>query len=233
MAKPTAIPTLSPFSNELDQEKQVIQQPVQPPTLPPEFGILAGGSSIGLGITFAIWLLWDRIVKPWSNPKIARMMHSYTSLEAIKNIVQVVRSESNAQRAVLLELNTRNGLMFNVAQEVDSGYATIELSPNDSQLSCVKKILERFRNDEKFISKKVDEITVDSYKGFLQSHGVFSVIYCKVGMRDDINWILALHYFEGKDNFFVDACERFETQIIKRSNELFFQLMQQSPVKMR
>jgi hypothetical protein len=236
MTKPTrepkTLPTISPFNNELNQERTTIQPPALLPELPPDISVLLGGSSVLIASIWGIgYLLWDRVFKPRGDRLYAKLMHPYNNLETVRNNVQIIRSETNAQRAVLMELNSRSGLMFDVAQEMDSGISKIFFTSQDNQPSCIKKILERF-HDEKFISREVDKVELDSYKGFLRSHGVNFVIYYKIGGYNDINWMLALHYRYTNHADFLNACD-MRAQIGARCDELYYQLMQRSPVKVR
>lgn len=185
------------------------------------------GSLLALGA----WLVYDRGIKPRLYSWISTLKRPYADIEAIANQLQTIRGETGADRAVLMELNSKRGTMIGLAQETaNRGIAKIEFSARDNQGECVKKILQRF-NENPFVSRETEKITnAPEYQGFLNDYNTSYVIYYKIGEKESTSWVLALHFPEF-------AYANYETSLSLKSrieqicSVIFYRVLQRSPVE--
>lgn len=210
------------------------QQPVQQQ---PSWDIpvpLSWGAALSLAGTFGAFLAWftyDRYIKPRQYSWLSKLKRPYADIEAIANQLQTIRGETGADRAVLMELNSKRGTMVGIAQEtVNRGISKVEFSARDNQGECVKKILQRF-NDNPFVSRETEKITnAPEYQGFLNDYNTSYAIYYKIGERESTSWVLALHFPEF-------AYANYETSLSLKSrieqicSVIFYRVLQRSPVE--
>ena len=210
------------------------QQPVQQT---PQWDIpapLSFGAAVSLAGTFGAVLayyVYDRHIKPRQYAWLTRIKRPYQDMEAIANQLQTIRGETGADRAVLMELDSKRGTMIGIAQETaNRGIAKIEFSARDNQGDCVKKILQRF-NENPFVSRETEKITnAPEYQGFLNDYNTSYVIYYKIGEKESTSWVLALHFPEF-------AYANYETSLSLKSrieqicSVIFYRVLQRSPVE--
>jgi hypothetical protein len=194
---------------------------------------LSWGTALSLAGTFGgilAWLVYDRLIKPRQYAWLSKMRRPYEDIESIADGLQAIRGETGADRAVLMEVDSKRGTMVSLVQEViHAGVAKISFSARDNQADCVKKILQRF-NDDAFISRETDKIAdADQYQGFLNNYGVAYVIYYKVGERDSTAWILALHFSYLAHVDYMSAID-LKPRIKQVCSSMFYLLLQRSPV---
>jgi hypothetical protein len=209
----------------------------QPQQQQPQWDIptpLTWGAAVSLAGTFGAflaWMLYDRVIKPRQYAWFAKMRRPYESLEAIANGLQAIRGETGADRAVLMEVDSKRGTMIALAQEVvHAGVSRIIFSARDNQADCVKKILQRF-NDDAFVNRETEQILdADQYQGFLNNYGVAYVIYYKVGERDSTAWILALHFSYIAHVDYMSAIG-LRQRIKQVCSSMLYLLLQRSPVE--
>lgn len=191
--------------------------------------------SIGVGVTsstvfaFISWLIYDRIIKPKFFRLYSKLKRPYENMESIANLIQTNREVTGADRAVLVELDTERGTMIALSQEVaHAGISKIIFSDKDNQVSCVKRIIQRFNNDS-FIYRETELIPDDEYQGFLNNYGIAYVIYYKIGEVNSTSWILSLHFSWPLHANYVAAIN-LKPQIKHACNSMLFLLRQGSPV---
>jgi hypothetical protein len=211
------------------REQQNQQQPVW--EVPPTLSWGAGISLSGAAAYFLAYKIYDRFIKPRQYAWFAKMRRPYEDMEAIANGLQTIRGETGAERAVLMEVDSKRGTMISLAQEVlHAGVAKIIFSARDNQADCVKKILQRF-NDDLFINRETENITdAEQYQGFLNNYGVAYVIYYKVGERDSTAWILALHFSYIAHVDYMAALD-LRQRIKQVCSSMLYLLLQRSPVE--
>ena len=214
-------------------QTQAREQQNQQPAwdIPPTLSWGAGVSLSGAAAYFLAYKIYDRFIKPRQYAWFAKIRRPYEDMEAIANGLQTIRGETGAERAVLMEVDSKRGTMISLAQEVlHAGVAKIIFSARDNQANCVKKILQRF-NDDLFISRKTENITdAEQYQAFLNNYGVAYVIYYKVGERDSTAWILALHFSYMAHVDYIAALD-LRQQIKQVCSSMFYLLLQQSPIE--
>jgi hypothetical protein len=214
-------------------QTQAREQQNQQPSwdVPPTLSWGATLSILGSASIFIGWKTYDRLIKPRQYSWFAKMRRPYEDMEAIANGLQAIRGETGADRAVLMEVDSKRGTMIALAQEViHAGIAKIVFSSRDNQADCVKKILQRF-NDDVFINRETEKISdADQYQGFLNNYGVAYVIYYKVGERDSTAWILAMHFSYMAHVDYMAAIE-LRQRIRQVSSSMFYLLLQRSPVE--
>lgn len=177
------------------------------------------------------WLVYDRGIKPRLYSWISRLKRPYADIEAIANQLQTIRGETGADRAVLMELDSKRGTMIGIAQETaNRGIAKIEFSARDNQGECVKKILLRF-NENPFVFRETEKMTnAPEYQGFLNDYNTSYAIYYKIGEKESTSWVLALHFPEF-------AYANYETSLSLKSrieqicSVIFYRVLQRSPVE--
>lgn len=188
-------------------------------------------SVTGTFALFGLWIVYDRVIKPQQYSWLTKYKRPYEDMEAIANQLQTVRGETGADRAVLMELNSKRGTMIGIAQETaNRGIAKIEFSARDNQGECVKKILQRF-NENPFVYRETEKITnAPEYQGFLNDYNTSYVIYYQIGEKESISWVLALHFPEF-------AYANYETSLSLKSrieqicSVIFYRVLQRSPVE--
>ncbi len=223
--------SIAQISN-IAQNKQITEQnPNQQQwEIPPNLSWGAGvtGSTV---LVFLAWLACDRLIKPRVYGWYSRLKRPYADLETISNILQTIRGETGAERALLMEMNSKRGTMIPLAQEVlNDGIGKIVFSPQDNQADCVRKILQRF-NDDCFITRETDQISdAPQYQGFLNNYNTSYVIYYKLGEKDSTAWILALHFFYKSHVDYIAAVDLRES-IIRNCSAMLYRLLQRSPVE--
>ena len=191
--------------------------------------------SVGVGVTsstvfvFISWLAYDRIIKPRAFGWYSKLKRPYENMESIANLIQTSRDTTGADRAVLLELDTKKGTMIALSQEViHAGVSKIIFSDKDNQVNCVRKILQRFNSDS-FICRETELIPDDEYQGFLNNYGIAYVIYYKIGEANTTAWILSLHFsWQLHANYL--AAINLKPQIKHACSSMLFLLRQGSPV---
>lgn len=210
------------------------QQPVQQQPFLEMPSTWTWGAVLSVAGTFALfglWVVYDRTIKPRQYSWLTRYKRPYEDMEAIANQLQTIRGETGADRAVLMELNSKRGTMIGIAQETaNRGIAKIEFSARDNQGECVKKILLRF-NDQPFVFRETEKITnASEYQGFLNDYNTSYVIYYKIGEKESTSWVLALHFPEF-------AYANYETSLSLKSrieqicSVIFYRVLQRSPVE--
>ena len=211
------------------REQQNQQQPAW--EIPPTLSWGAGVSLSGAAAYFLAYKIYDRYIKPRQYSWFAKIRRPYEDMEAIANGLQVIRGETGADRAVLMEVDSKHGTMIALAQEVThAGVTKIIFSARDNQADCVKKILQRF-NDDAFINRETEKIAdADQYQGFLNNYGVAYVIYYKVGERDSTAWILALHFSCRAHVDYMSAID-LKQRIKQVCSSMFYLLLQRSPIE--
>ncbi len=210
------------------------QQPAQQQPLLDMPSTWTWGAVLPVAGTFALfglWVVYDRVIKPQQYAWLTRYKRPYEDMEAIANQLQTIRGETGADRAVLMELDSKRGTMIGIAQETaNRGIAKIEFSARDNQGDCVKKILQRF-NENPFVSRETEKITnAPEYQGFLNDYNTSYVIYYKIGEKESTSWVLALHFPEF-------AYANYETSLSLKSrieqicSVIFYRVLQRSPVE--
>jgi hypothetical protein len=223
-----------PFDSAIAQTTQPRIEQLQPP---PAWDI---PSSVSWGTIFTVlcssagllaWKIYDLHVKPRQYVWLTRLKRPQENLEAISNGLQTVRGETGADRAVLMEVDSKRGTMLAVAQEViHNGIAKITFSAKDNQADCVKKILQRF-NDDSFINRETEQISdANQYQGFLNNYGVAYVIYYKIGEQNSTAWILALHFNYTAHVDYLSAID-LRQRIKQVCSTMYYLLLQRSPVE--
>ncbi len=212
-----------------EQQNQQNQQPAW--DIPPTLSWGAGVSLSGAAAYFLAYKIYDRFIKPRQYAWFAKIRRPYEDMEVIANGLQVIRGETGADRAVLMEVDSKRGTMISLAQEViHAGVTKIIFSARDNQADCVKKILQRF-NDDSFINRETEKIAdADQYQGFLNNYGVAYVIYYKVGERDSTAWILALHFSCRAHVDYMSAID-LKQRIKQVCSSMFYLLLQRSPIE--
>jgi hypothetical protein len=214
-------------------QTQAREQQNQQPAwdIPPTLSWGATLSVLSTSSFFLAWKVYDRYIKPRQYSWFAKLRRPYEDMEAIADGVQAIRGETGADRAVLIEVDSKRGTMISLAQEViHAGIAKIIFSPRDNQSDCVKKILQRF-NDDAFINRETENISdADQYQGFLNNYGVAYVIYYKIGERDSTAWILALHFSYMAHVDYLAAID-LRQRIRQVCSSMFYLLLQRSPVE--
>ena len=180
---------------------------------------------------FLGWKIYDRHIKPRQYGWYSKLRRSQEDVEAIANGLQAIRGETGADRAVLMEVDSKRGTMISLSQEVmHSGIAKIVFSARDNQADCVKKILQRF-NDDSFINRETEQIVdAHQYQGFLNNYGVAYVIYYKIGEKDSAAWILALHFSYYAHMDYLSAID-LKSRIKQICSAMYYCLLQRSPVE--
>lgn len=199
--------------------------------IPPTLSWGATVSVLGSMSFFIGWKVYDRLIKPRQYSWFAKLKRPYEDMEAIANGLQTIRGETGADRAVLMEVDSKRGTMIALAQEViHAGIAKIIFSPRDNQGDCVRKILQRF-NDDSFICRETEQILdANQYQGFLNNYGVAYVIYYKLGEKESTAWILALHFSYMAHVDYLSAKD-LRQRIKQVCSSMFYLLLQQSPVE--
>lgn len=199
--------------------------------IPPALSWGAAFSLAGTFGTFLVWFTYDRYIKPRQYAWFSKMRRPYEDVETISNLLQTIRGETGAERALLMEVDSKRGTMVPIAQEVlNAGIGKISFSAQDNQADCVRKILQRF-NDDPFITRETDLITdAPQYQGFLNNYNTSYVIYYKLGERESTAWILALHFFYKSHVDFIAAVNLRES-IIRDCSAMLYRLLQRSPVE--
>lgn len=223
--------TIAPIS-AITQTQAREQQPQLPHTTAPQNVPWATILPVlGTSSLILIWKIYDLYIKPRQYSWFAKLKRPYESIEAIANGLQAIRGETGADRAVLMEVDSKRGTMISLAQEViHAGVAKIVFSARDNQADCVKRILARF-NDDAFINRETEQIAdAQQYQGFLNNYGVAYVIYYKIGERDSTAWILALHFSYMAHVDYISAIN-LQQRIRQVCSSMFYLLLQRSPVE--
>lgn len=211
------------------REQQNQQQPAWEILPPLSWGAVL--SILGTSSLFLGWKIYDRYIKPRQYSWFAKMRRPYEDMESIANGLQTIRGETGADRAVLMEVDSKRGTMISLAQEVfHAGVAKIIFSARDNQADCVRKILQRF-NEDSFIGRETENIAdAEQYQAFLNNYGVAYVIYYKVGERDSTAWILALHFSYMAHVDYIAALD-LRQRIKQVCSSMLYLLLQRSPVE--